>query len=89
MKIREHLTKKNVIIGAVAGMAVVGGIIVLIVKHKGNKNYAFIRDFFYKADDFCDEDDIDEEYCGAKERCCTYAENICKEYEAGNASKEK
>lgn len=33
MDIRKYITKKNVIIGAVAGTAIIGGIVALIVRY--------------------------------------------------------
>ena len=37
MDIRKYITKKNVIIGAVAGTAIIGGIVALIVRHHKKK----------------------------------------------------
>lgn len=37
MDIRKYITKKNVIIGAVAGTAVIGGIVALAINHHKKK----------------------------------------------------
>ena len=37
MDIRKYITKKNVIIGAVAGTAIIGGIVALVVRHRKKK----------------------------------------------------
>ena len=68
MDIRKYITKKNVIIGAVAGTAVIGGIVALIVRHHKKKEIdEFLReeedfDLDYFGDEFWDEDlDDDDE----------------------------
>ena len=44
MSIRKYITKKNVIIGAVAGTAIIGGIVALVVKHaKKKKAVLFVQ----------------------------------------------
>lgn len=75
MKIMKFFTKRKVIIGAVAGVSLIAGVVALFIRHKKKKGYAFIKSLLDEDDEFCDEDDIEEEYCGAKERCCTYAKN--------------
>ncbi len=69
MNIRKYITKKNVIIGAVAGTAIIGGIVALIVRHHKKKEIdEFLSeeedfDLDYFGDEFWDEDldDDDEE----------------------------
>ena len=66
MDIRKYITKKNVIIGAVAGTAIIGGIVALIVRHNKKKEIdEFLReeedfDLDYFGDEFWD-DDLDDE----------------------------
>lgn len=67
MDIRKYITKKNVIIGAVAGTAIIGGIVALIVRHHKKKEIdEFLReeedfDLDYFGDEFWDEDLDDED----------------------------
>ena len=67
MDIRKYITKKNVIIGAVAGTAIIGGIVALIVRHLKKKEIdEFLReeedfDLDYFGDEFWDEDFDDED----------------------------
>lgn len=96
MDIRKYITKKNVIIGAVAGTAVIGGIVALIVRH-----HKFLReeedfDLDYFGDEFWDEDlddDDDEEDVASTqlaERVTQYhdaAEKLLKELENGTYGK--
>ena len=62
--------RKKLIIGIVAGVAVVGGIVTAIVCHKRK------RDAFRELDLYDDEDDdfwdeeLDDEDCGSDEKCC-------------------
>lgn len=45
MDIRKYITKKNVIIGAVACTAIIGGIVALIVRHHKKKEIdEFLRE---------------------------------------------
>ena len=67
MDIRKYITKKNVIIGTVAGTAIIGGIVAFIVRHRKKKeNDEFLReeedfDLDYFGDEFWDEDLDDED----------------------------
>ena len=96
MDIRKYITKKNVIIGAVAGTAIISGIVALVVRHRKKKeNDEFLHeeeDFDYFGDefwdeDFDDEDDEEEEISVSPEiaeRVAKYheaAENLLKELE--------
>ena len=56
MDIRKYITKKNVIIGAVAGTAVLGGIVALAIKHHKKKKDKELEEFLYD-EDFEDDDD--------------------------------
>ena len=102
MDIRKYITKKNVIIGAVAGTAVIGGIVALIVRHHKKKEIdEFLReeedfDFDYFGDEFWDEDlDDDDEVedvasTQLAERVAQYhdaAEKLLKELENGTYGK--
>ena len=102
MDIRKYITKKNVIIGAVAGTAIIGGIVALVVRHRKKKEInEFLReeedfDLDYFGDEFWDEDldDDDEEVDVAStqlaERVAQYhdaAEKLLKELENGNYGK--
>ena len=49
MDIRKYITKKNVIIGAVAGTAIIGGIVALVVRHRKKKE---IDEFLREEEDF-------------------------------------
>ena len=60
--------RKKLIIGIVAGVAVVGGIVTAIIRYKRK------RDAFRELDLYDDEDD---------EKCCEYAERILRELEEG------
>lgn len=75
--------RKKLIIGIVAGIAVVGGIVTAIIRHK-RKRDAFRELDLYddEDDDFWDEDPDDED-CGSDEKCCEYAERILRELEEG------
>ena len=70
--------RKKLIIGIVAGIVAVGGIVTAIICHKRK------RDAFRELDlyDFWDED-LDDEDCGPDEKCCEYAERILRELEEG------
>lgn len=83
------MSKKKMIIGIAAGVAVVGGIVALIVKHN-KKKYAGVDDVFYLDDDdyygdyadgFWDEDldDEDEEVSTVNPEI---AERVAKYHEA-------
>ena len=63
--------RKKLIIGIVAGVAVVGGIVTAIIRHKRK------RDAFRELDLYDDED------CVSDEKCCEYAERILRELEEG------
>ena len=75
--------RKKLIIGIVAGVAVVGGIVTAIICHKRK------RDAFRELDLYDDEDDdfwdeeLDDEEGGSDEKCCEYAERILRELEEG------
>ena len=56
MSIRKYITKKNVIIGAVAGTAVIGGIVALAINHHKKKKDKELEEFLYD-EDFEDDDD--------------------------------
>ena len=49
MDIRKYITKKNVIIGAVAGTSIIGGIVALVVRHRKKKE---INEFLREEEDF-------------------------------------
>ena len=67
MDIRKYITKKNVIIGAVAGTAIIGGIVALVVRHRKKKEIdEFLHeeedfDLDYFGDEFWDEDLDDDD----------------------------
>ena len=67
MDIRKYITKKNVIIGTVAGTGIIGGIVAFIVRHRKKKEIdEFLReeedfDLDYFGDEFWDEDLDDED----------------------------
>lgn len=102
MDIRKYITKKNVIIGAVAGTAIIGGIVALVVRHHKKKEIdEFLRedddfDLDYFGDGYWDEDldDEDEEVSTVNpeiaERVAKYheaAESLLKELENGTYGK--
>ena len=66
MDIRKYITKKNVIIGAVAGTAVIGGIVALAINyHKKKKDKEleeFLCDEDFEDDDDFWLDDLDDEW---------------------------
>lgn len=97
MDIRKFITKKNVIIGAVAGTAIIGGIVALVVRHRKKKEInEFLReeedfDLDYFGDEFWDEDLDDDEVVKVPpeiaEKVAKYheaAESLLKELENGN-----
>lgn len=72
MDIRKYITKKNVIIVAVAGTAIIGGIVALIVRHHKKKE---IDEFLSEEEDF-DLDyfgDLLKEYIPANPERVAYA----------------
>ena len=75
--------RKKLIIGIVAGIVAVGGIVTAIICHK-RKRDAFSELDLYddEDDDFWDEDPDDED-CVSDEKCCEYAERILRELEEG------
>ena len=75
--------RKKLIIGIVAGIVAVGGIVTAIICHK-RKRDAFRELDLYddEDDDFWDEDPDDED-CVSDEKCCEYAERILRELEEG------
>ena len=101
MDIRKYITKKNVIIGAVAGTAIIGGIVALVVRHRKKKEIdEFLHeeedfDLDYFGDEFWDEDlDDDDEVVKVSpevaEKVAKYheaAENLLKELENGTYGK--
>ena len=89
MDIRKYITKKNVIVGAVAGTVIIGGIVALVVRHHKKKEIdKFLReeedfdlDYFgdeFWDEDFDDEDDEEEEISVSPE----IAERVAKYHEA-------
>lgn len=89
MDISKYITKKNVIIGAVAGTAIIGGIVALVVRHRKKKEIdEFLReeedfdlDYFgdeFWDEDFDDEDDEEEEISVSPE----IAERVAKYHDA-------
>ena len=98
MDIRKYITKKNVIVGAVAGTVIIGGIVALVVRHHKKKEIdKFLReeedfDLDYFGDEFWDEDlDDDDEVVKVSpeiaEKVAKYheaAESLLKELENGN-----
>ena len=100
MDIRKYITKKNVIIGTVAGTAIIGGIVAFIVRHRKKKeNDEFLReeedfDLDYFGDEFWDEDLDDDEVVKVSpeiaEKVAKYhdaAEKLFKELENGTYGK--
>lgn len=102
MDIRKYITKKNVIVGAVAGTVIIGGIVALVVRHHKKKEIdEFLReeedfDLDYFGDEFWDEDldDDDDEVVKVSpevaEKVAKYheaAENLLKELENGTYGK--
>ena len=85
MDIRKYITKKNVIIGAVAGTAIIGGIVALVVRHRKKKEIdEFLReeedfDLDYFGDEFWDEDLDDDEVVKVSPEI---AEKVAKYHEA-------
>ena len=61
MSIRKYITKKNVIIGAAVGTAVIGGIVALVVNHNKRKAKREYEEFLKEEDDF-DLDYLDDDY---------------------------
>ena len=91
MDIRKYITKKNVIIGAVAGTAIIGGIVAFIVRHRKKKeNDEFLReeedfDLDYFGDEFWDEDlddDDDDDDDEVVKVSPEIAEKVAKYHEA-------
>ena len=102
MEIRKYITKKNVIVGAVAGTAIIGGIVAIVVRYRKKKEIdEFLReevdfDLDYFGDEFWDEDlDDDDEVedvasTQLAERVAQYhdaAEKLLKELENGTYGK--
>ena len=100
MDIRKYITKKNVIIGAVAGTAIIGGIVALVVRHRKKKEIdEFLHeeedfDLDYFGDEFWDEDLDDDEVVKVSpeiaEKVAKYhdaAEKLFKELENGTYGK--
>lgn len=101
MDIRKYITKKNVIVGAVAGTVIIGGIVALVVRHHKKKEIdKFLReeedfDLDYFGDEFWDEDlDDDDDVVKVSpevaEKVAKYheaAENLLKELENGTYGK--
>ena len=86
MDIRKYITKKNVIIGAVAGTAIISGNVALVVRHRKKKeNDEFLHeeedfDLDYFGDEFWDEDlDDDDEVVKVSPEV---AEKVAKYHEA-------
>ena len=85
MDIRKYITKKNVIIGAVAGTAIIGGIVALVVRHRKKKEIdEFLHeeedfDLDYFGDEFWDEDLDDDEVVKVSPEI---AEKVAKYHEA-------
>lgn len=89
MDIRKYITKKNVIIGAVAGTAIIGGIVALVVKHAKKKKADEMKSLFddddYEIDEYADEywdEDIDDDDCVADEIPAQLAERVAQYNEA-------
>jgi len=74
--------RKKLIIGIVAGIVVVGGIVTAIICRKRKRDAFRELDLYDDDDDFWDEDLYDED-CGSDEKCCEYAERILRELEEG------
>ena len=102
MDISKYITKKNVIIGAVAGTAIIGGIVALVVRHRKKKEIdEFLHeeedfDLDYFGDEFWDEDLDDEdeevptvtpEIAERVEKYHEAAESLLKELENGTYGK--
>ena len=85
MDISKYITKKNVIIGAVAGTAIIGGIVALVVRHRKKKEIdEFLHeeedfDLDYFGDEFWDEDLDDDEVVKVSPEI---AEKVAKYHEA-------
>ena len=80
MDIRKYITKKNVIIGAVAGTAIISGIVALVVRHRKKK----------ENDEFLHEEEEISVSPEIAERVAKYhdaAEKLFKELENGTYGK--
>lgn len=75
--------RKKLIIGIVAGVAVVGGIVTAIICHKRKRDAFRELDLYDDEDDDFWDEDLDYEDCGSDEKCCEYAERILRELEEG------
>lgn len=75
--------RKNLIIGILAGVAVVGGIVTAIICHKRRRDAFRELDLYDDEDDDFWDEDPDDEDCESDEKCCEYAERILRELEEG------
>jgi hypothetical protein len=75
--------RKKWIIGIVAGVAVVGGIVTAIICHKRRRDAFRELDLYDDEDDEFWDEDLDDEDCESGEKCCEYAERILRELEEG------
>ena len=75
--------RKKLIIGIVAGVAVVGGIVTAIICHKRKRDAFRELDLYDDEDDNFWDEDLDDEDCGSDEKGCEYAERILSELEEG------
>ncbi len=77
--------RKKWIVGIVAGVAVIGGIVTAIICRKRKRNTFCELDLYDDEDDDFWDEDLDEEECesGSNEKCCEYAERILRELEEG------
>lgn len=80
MDIRKYITKKNVIIGAVAGTAIIGGIVALVVRHRKKKEN---DEFLHEEEEISVSPEIAERVAKYHEA----AENLLKELENGTYGK--
>ena len=60
MDIKKYVTKKNVMIGAAVGTAIVGGVVALVAHNNKKKKARELEELF--LDDDFEEDDYDEDY---------------------------
>ena len=74
---------KKLIIGIVAGVVAVGGIVTAIICHKRRRDAFRELDLYDDEDDDFWDEDPDDEDCVSDEKCCEYAERILRELEEG------
>lgn len=80
MDIRKYITNKNEIIGAVAGTAIISGIVALVVRHRKKKEN---DEFLHEEEEISVSPEIAERVAKYHEA----AENLLKELESGTYGK--